>query len=132
MAVVLDTCAWIWLCAEPDKLSTTAGEIIQREQKRNGLVVSVFSCWEVAKLVQKGKLKFAIPCREWIEQAIRSPGVTMHPLTPEICLESTALPGSFHGDPADQIIVATARALALPVLTCDRKIRTYPHVSAMW
>jgi PIN domain nuclease of toxin-antitoxin system len=132
MAVVLDTCAWLWHCSEPEKLSTAAAGMIEKEKKRRGLVVSVFSCWEIAKLVQKGKLKFSIPCGLWIEQAVRAEGVMIHALTPEICIESAELPGSFHGDPADQIIVATARLLGAPVLTCDRRILGYPHVPSLW
>ena len=132
MAVVLDTCAWVWRCSSPTKLSTAAAAAVAREKRGGGLVVSVFSCWEVAKLVQKRKLRFSIPCREWLEEAVRADGVTLHPLTLEICLASTELPGAFHGDPADQIIVATARALSLPVVTSDRKILDYPHVQTIW
>lgn len=132
MAIVLDTCAWIWLCTNPEKLSAAAHDAIQRERPREGLIVSMISCWEVAKLVQKKKLQFTIPCREWIEAALSEKGVTLHPLTPEICVESTELPGVFHGDPADQIIVATARLLATPVLTSDRKIVDYAHVPTVW
>jgi PIN domain nuclease of toxin-antitoxin system len=132
VAVVLDTCAWVWLCASPRDLSAAAHEIIQRERKRDGLIVSVLSVWEVAKLAQKRKLTFSIPCRHWIDQAIREDGVTLHPLTPEICVESTELPGVFHGDPADQIIVATARLLGLPVVTKDQRIRNYAHVPTLW
>jgi len=109
--VVLDTCAWLWMCSESTKLSRAAREAITREQRHDGLVVSIISAWEIAKLVQKAKLSFSIPCSEWIEGAVRADGVTMHPLTPEICVESTELPGVFHGDPADQLIVATARLL---------------------
>jgi PIN domain nuclease of toxin-antitoxin system len=132
MAVVLDTCAWLWFCSNRSKLSKAARETIQREERRNGLVVSVFSAWEIAKLVEKGKLQFAIPCRDWIDQACRVDGVSLHPLTPEICVESTELPGVFHGDPADQIIVATARSLGAPVVTADRRILEYSHVPTIW
>jgi PIN domain nuclease of toxin-antitoxin system len=132
MAVVLDTCAWLWFCSDRRRLSKAAHEAIQREKRRSGLVVSVFSAWEVAKLVEKRKLAFAIPCREWIEHACRVDGITMHPLTPEICVDSTELPGVFHGDPADQIIVATARSLGAPVVTADRKIIAYRHVPTIW
>src|SRR5262245_49444939 len=107
--VVLDTCAWLWMCSAPKKLSRAAREAIERDRKHDGVVVSVMSVWEIAKLVQKGKLAFTITCREWLAAAITSDGITMHPLTPDICVESTELPGSFHGDPADQLIVATAR-----------------------
>jgi PIN domain nuclease of toxin-antitoxin system len=132
MAVVLDTCAWLWLCTAPQKLSRAARDAVKREQARGGLFVSIFSAWEIAKLVQKGKLTFAMPCRQWIDAAMRVEGVTVHPLTPEICVESAELPGVFHGDPADQIIVATARVLAVPVVTSDRKILEYVHVPTLW
>ena len=99
MAVVLDTCAWLWSCAEAEKLSHAARELVTRERRRGGLVVSVFSSLEIAKLVQKRKLRFSIPCRAWIAAAVCAEGVTLHPLTPEICVESTELRGVFHGDP---------------------------------
>ncbi len=130
--VVLDTCAWLWMCSHPKKLSRAARETITREGKRDGLVLSVISTWEIAKLVQKGKLTLSLPCRDWIGEAVRAEGLTLHPLTPEICVESTELPGAFHGDPADQIIVATARLLSAPVLTADRALRDYPHVATLW
>lgn len=130
--LVLDTCAWLWMCSEPRKLSRAAREAIGRARKHDGLVVSIMSAWEIAKLVQKRKLAFAITCRDWIASAVTFPGVTLHPLTPEICVESTELPGAFHGDPADQLIVATARVLGAPVVTADRKIRGYAHVPTLW
>jgi PIN domain nuclease of toxin-antitoxin system len=130
--VVLDTCAWLWMCSEPKKLSPAAREVVGREKKGDGLVVSIMSAWEIAKLVQKGKLAFSVSCREWIDGAVRADGVVMHPLDPDICVESTELPGAFHGDPADQLIVATARLLGAPVVTADQKIRTYPHVPTIW
>jgi len=132
MAVVLDTCAWLWLCSSPEKLSTAARDAVGRERKRAGLILSVFSVWEIAKLVQKGKLRFSVPCREWIDRAVRTDGMSLHPLTPEICVESTELPGVFHGDPADQVIVATARVLEAPVVTSDPRILDYTHARTLW
>ena len=132
MAVVLDTCAWLWMCSAPARLSRAARSVIRRERRHAGLVVCVFCVWEIAKLVQKGKLTFSIPVREWTAEASRAAGVTIHPLTPDICVESAELPGVFHGDPADQIIVATARVLAAPVVTSDRRILGYPHVQSVW
>lgn len=130
--LLLDTHAWVWYCAEPKKLSAVAREAVQREKIRRGLIVSVISCWEIAKLVQKGKLKFSIPCREWVDSALQMEGIMLYALTPEIAVESTELPGTFNGDPADQIIVSTARALGVSVLTKDRKILDYPHVPSLW
>lgn len=130
--IVLDTCAWIWLAADPKKLSRAATEAIRRERPNAGLIVSMMSVWEVAKLVQKGKLAFSMPCREWISEAVRLDGVRLHPLTPEICVESTELPGTFHGDPADQIVAATARVLGCAVVTSDRRLLSYPHIPTLW
>lgn len=132
MAVVLDTCTWLWLASESEKLSAPARDVIRREKRQGGLVVSVFSAWETAKLVEKGKLRLSMPCREWVDAASRLDGLMLYPLTPEICVESTELPGSFHGDSADQIIVATARVLSAPIVTPDRRVVDYPHVATLW
>ena len=90
--------------------------------------MSVISCWEVAKLVQYGKLDLDRPVSEWIDSALVRPGLELLPLTPAIAVESTQLPEPFHRDPADQMIVATARFLRIPLLTEDSKILDYPHV----
>ena len=130
--VVLDSCTWIWLASDKAKLSYPATEAIETASSSRGLVVSIISCWEVAKLVEKQKLRFAIPVRQWIERALRLPGIRLEPLTPPICVESTELPGEFHLDPADQLIVATARSLGASLVTPDSKIRKYGHVATIW
>jgi PIN domain nuclease of toxin-antitoxin system len=94
----------------------------------NGLGVSAISCWEVAKLVERGRLTLPVPVGPWMQQALGYPGVRLIPLSPEVAVESTQLPGAFHRDPADQIIVATARILNCPLVTLDQLIRAYPHV----
>lgn len=132
MAVLLDTCTWIWWCASPEKLSAPAREAIERAIPEKAVLLSMISVWEVAKLVEKRKIAFSIPCRQWIELALRRDGLEICPLTAEVCVDSTELPGAFHGDPADQIIVATARGRSVPLVTCDRRIREYPHVATLW
>lgn len=64
-------------------------------------------------------------------QALAYPGIRLLELTPEIAIESTQLPQPFHKDPADQIIVATARSHNIPLVTCDAKIRAYPHIQLL-
>jgi len=71
------------------------------------------------------------PLSEWIEQALTYPGIVLLPLTSEIIVESVQLPGAFHKDPADQIIVATARLNDCPLLTADGKIQQYAHVATI-
>lgn len=89
----------------------------------------MISCWEVAKKVETGKLELDRAISEWISLALRFPGIELLPLTPEIAVESTQLPGPLHRDPADQIIVATSRVLRLPLLTEDQKLLAYDHVT---
>jgi PIN domain nuclease of toxin-antitoxin system len=73
-------------------------------------------------------LTLPIPITEWFGRALAYPGVRLLALTPEIVIESTQLPAPFHKDPADQIIVATARVYSCPLVSLDRKIQTYSHV----
>ena len=93
-----------------------------------GLGVSIISCWEVAKLVEYGRLKLPRDVAEWLGTALGYPGVRLLDLTPPIVVESTRLPPPFHKDPTDQMIVATARIHDYPIATADDKILNYAHV----
>lgn len=125
--IVLDTHIWVWW-VHGDKRLEEAHRTYLQEQESQGLGVSIISCWEVAKLVEYGRLTLPHPISEWLTQALSYPGVHLLELTPRTIVESTQLPGSFHKDPADQLIVATARVLNCPVVTADTKILSYPHV----
>jgi PIN domain nuclease of toxin-antitoxin system len=96
-----------------------------------GLAVSVISCWEVAKLVERKRLELNLQVGEWIQRALAYPGIHLLYLTPKIAVESTQLPPTFHRDPADQIIVATSRVRGYPLLTADEKILEYAHVKTL-
>ncbi|HJY82735.1 MAG TPA: type II toxin-antitoxin system VapC family toxin [Candidatus Binatia bacterium] len=128
--IVLDTHIWIWWVDGSPQLTAQQQDRIE-EYKSEGLGVSIISCWEVAKLVENGRLKLQCPVEEWIEQALAYPGVQLLQLTPRIAVESTQLPGDFHRDPADQMIVATARVWGCPLLTVDDRILKYPHVTLL-
>ena len=128
--ILLDTHIWVWWVDDNQQLADRQRHLIQ-DNARTGLEVSAISCWEVAKLVQYGRLELACPLDEWMEQALAYPGVQLVELTPRIAIESTKLPGSFHRDPADQIIVATARVYGIPLLTADSSILQYPHVRTL-
>jgi PIN domain nuclease of toxin-antitoxin system len=128
--ILLDTHIWVWWVDVNQQLADRQRHLIQ-DNVRSGLEVSAISCWEVAKLVQYGRLELACPLDEWMEQALAYPGVQLVELTPRIAIESTKLPGSFHRDPADQIIVATARVYDFPLLTTDSRILQYPHVRTL-
>ncbi len=123
--ILLDTHVWIWWTDGGASLPADCAALIQSEQP-SGLGVSAISCWEVAKLVELGRLQLALPVEQWLAQALQP--VQLLPLSPEVAVGSTRLPGPFHRDPADQIIVATARHYDCPLVTVDRLIRAYPHV----
>ena len=125
--ILLDTHVWVWWVNESSMASKDMLGIIQ-EHQGDGLGVSIISCWEVAKLVERGRLELTMPVERWIEQALAYPEVELLQLTPRIVVESTQLPGDFHRDPADQMLVATARVYDIPLLTADSKLLDYPHV----
>ncbi|MCU0545588.1 MAG: type II toxin-antitoxin system VapC family toxin [Oscillatoriaceae cyanobacterium Prado104] len=127
--IVLDTHIWIWWVHGDENLTHEYYEYVQ-EQESQGLGISAISCWEVAKLVEYGRLTLPSSVDEWLDEALAYPGINFLELTPRICVESTQLPGDFHRDPADQIIVATARVHNCPIVTVDRKIREYPYVES--
>lgn len=125
--IVLDTHVWIWWVHGDAALAPALRAQIDAAQQ-TGIGVSAISCWEVAKLVERQRLSLPCPVLEWIEQALSYPGVRLIELSPRICAESTQLPGTFHRNPADQIIVATARVLNALLVTMDAKILAYPNV----
>lgn len=128
--IVLDTHVWVWWANDPARLSETQRREIARNED-DLIGVSAISCWEVAKLCEHGHLDLPVGLSEWISAALRYPGVSLLHLTPEIAVESTTLPGAFHRDPADQMIVATARVHDCPLVTSDGKIVKYPHVRSV-
>ena len=125
--IVLDTHIWVWWVHGDERLRERHLDLLQQNEEA-GLGVSVISCWEIAKLVECGRLTLPLPILDWFDKALSYPGVQLLELTPEIAVESTLLPGEFHRDPADQLIVATARIHDCPVLTADGKILDYVHV----
>jgi PIN domain nuclease of toxin-antitoxin system len=128
--IILDTHIWIWHVQEITKLRPTTIEII-KENESSGLGVSAISLWEVAKAVANRGLELPLPVDEWLDAAVAYPGIHVVPLTTRIAVGSTQLPGTFHKDPADQIIVATARVLDCPLVTYDAKILNYDHVKLL-
>ena len=128
--IALDTHAWVWWTIDPDQLSESQRQEIEAHEE-DILGVSAMSCWEVAKLHEYGRLELPVGLREWFQLALEYPGISLLPLTPEIAVESTILPGGFHRDPSDQIIVATARVHECPLVTSDRKIVNYPHIQTI-
>lgn len=127
--IILDTHIWIWWVNESLRLTQRQKKIINENQV-NGLGISIISCWEIAKLVEKERLVLSIPVEEWLEKASEYPGVRVLELSIPILVESTKLIG-FHNDPADQIIVATTKVNNSKLLTADGKILKYSGVETL-
>jgi PIN domain nuclease of toxin-antitoxin system len=123
---VLDTHVWIWMLeGMKSELSATTISLIEEAGGRAELVISAISVWELAMLEAKGRITLSRSIDEWVRAALTAPGLRLVDLTPEISLESTRLPGAPHGDPADRMIVATARVLGGILVTCDDQILSY-------
>lgn len=125
--IVLDTHIWVWWVHDDKQLTKSQIKIIAAAEL-DVIGVSAISCWEIAKLVEYERLKLPCPLEEWFDQALSYPGILLLELTPEIAIKSTRLPGKFHHDPADQIIIATAMVSDCPLVTSDDKVLKYPHV----
>jgi PIN domain nuclease of toxin-antitoxin system len=126
--ILLDTHTWLWWVHGDVRLPRHHLEAIKQSTE---IGVSVISCWEVAKLTERGRLNLPVSLEEWLNKALRYPRLRLLDLTPQIAIESTRLPAGFHRDPADQIIVATARIQQCPIVTSDEKILAYPHVTTI-
>ena len=127
--IVLDTHIWIWWIDDNPRLTQQLRDLISSHQS-DGLGVSILSCWEVAKLVEKNRLELSCSVEEWLDTALTYTGVQLLDLTLSIVVQSTQLTG-FHKDPADQIIVATAKVYDCCLLTADQKILDYPGVKTL-
>ena len=123
MKALLDTHVLIWWLNDRERLSTAQLGVVGSVSPETPLLVSDISLWEVATLHGLNRIRLAIPLREWLDKATAPPLVRRHGISPAIAAEVASLPDSFHRDPADRILVATARVLGATLLTHDRRIR---------
>jgi PIN domain nuclease of toxin-antitoxin system len=127
--IVLDTAAWIWRVSDPKRLSARARRAIDGAET---VLVSAISVWEIAMLVAKRRIQLDRAVEDWVDVALALPGIQLASLEPAIAVRSSRLPGEFHPDPADRIIVATALEMTAPIITPDERILRYPHVQSAW
>ena len=129
--IILDTHVWLWWATGSLRLRESQRRVIL-EHANDRVGICTFSCWEIARLVADNQVSLNVGILSWFEFALNLPGVALLDMTPEIAIESNRLPGDFHRDPADQIIVATARIYQCPLATSDSRIRKYPHVETIY
>ena len=130
--IVLDTHAWVWWLGNPRRLSPRARKAIAQAMDQGSVHVSSISTWEVALLVERGRLELTMAVDDWLARAEALPFMTFVPVDNRIALTAVRLPPPFHADPADRIIVATAMTLGATLVTRDERIRAYPLVRTLW
>jgi len=132
--LLLDTHVWLWLVAGSSDLSTEVRDEIERAAGAGALRIAAVSLWEVALLAWRGRIVLGKSIGLWLDEALAEPGPTIDQISPQIAAESYALPEAFHRDPADRLIVATARVANATLMTRDRRILDYAargHLSAI-
>lgn len=132
--IILDTHALVWWVNGDSQLSANAKKAIEQEiaAEEGVVMVSSISAWEIAMLVNADRLTLTMGVDDWLETISEIEGVQFIALDNAVAVESTRLPGEFHKDPADRMIVALSRHLNVPLVTADSKIRRYKHVKSVW
>ncbi len=132
--IVIDTHTLIWWVSDDAQLSKKAKKIIEKELRHQDgqILVSSITAWEISMLVAKDRLTLAVDVDTWLSLVENIDNVSFVPIDNKVAIESTRLPGDFHKDPADRMIVALARTAAAPLVTADDKIRSYSHVKTIW
>lgn len=123
--VLLDTHVWLWYTGGSDEISNRLKKNINQCLHQNKAYIAAITLWEIAMLEKKERIILEMPYLEWINKSIELTRIQVCPLNAKIANESVNLPGKFHEDPADRMIVASARINALTLITRDKSILTY-------
>ena len=132
--IVLDTHAVLWWVNGDPQLSPNALAAIEQEMRRDSgvILISAITAWEIALLLEKGRITLSMGVDDWLDTLEEIEGVRIVPVDKATLVESTRLPGDFHKDPADRMIVALARHFNATLITADEKINDYRHVKTLW
>ena len=123
--IVLDTHALVWSVSGDMRLGKATRTQIETTARTGEVLVSAVTPWETALLTEKGRLRLSQDVGSWIQSALAIPGVRLAPIEPAIAVDSVRLPSEFHADPADRIIIATARHSNAPLVTPDSAMLEY-------
>jgi PIN domain nuclease of toxin-antitoxin system len=130
--IVVDTHALIWDALAPDRLSTTAQQALVEANAGDGLLICDISLWEIAMLVEKGRVQVGVDCQSFINLILQANKARVQPITPLIAALSAQLPAEINRDPADRLIVATALAESARLLTADHNLRNTDVIATIW
>jgi PIN domain nuclease of toxin-antitoxin system len=130
--ILLDTHAILWLVLKPDRLSKPATRAIARAERSDGVAVASITLWEIAQLVDVGRVRIHGSTEGFLESLCRRPGVRVLGITPEIAALAFRFPPDFTQDPADRLIGATARVHGLRLVTRDGPMHDCPLLDTVW
>ena len=120
--LLLDTHVLVWAVLNEPALGPNAAKSINAASREDRLAVSAITPWEIAMLVSKKRITLQKDVLDWIREALAKPGMSLVPLEPEIAVSSTRLPFAMHSDPADRILVASARSIGATLVTADKTL----------
>lgn len=130
--IVLDTHVWVWWVSGIEELPLKVNRLIEKAIDQKAIYISCISVWEVAQLVERGRLQITLDVNNWVAKSEALPFVHFIPVDNVIALRSVQLPSPVHPDPADRIIIATALNLGFPLVTRDERLARYAHVPTIW
>jgi len=130
--IVLDTHVWVWWVSGIEELPLKIIRLIEKAIDQKAIYISCISVWEVAQLIERGRLQITLDVNNWVAKSEALPFVHFIPVDNVIALRSVQLPSPLHPDPADRIIIATALNLGFSLVTRDERLARYAHVQTIW
>ena len=130
--ILLDTHVLVWLTVKPERLSKAATRVVKRAERAGGVAISSITLWEIAHLVDHGRVKIHGSTEAFLDSLCQSSELAVLDITPEIAALAFQFPPGFPRDPADRLIGATARAHGIPLVTKDQPMQDCPLVDTVW
>jgi PIN domain nuclease of toxin-antitoxin system len=130
--ILLDTHVLIWYLTQPEKMSKAGARAVEAGFAGQGAGIVDLTLWEIAMFAHKKRVVFTRDVKEWLRDLRLLPHFRCLPVSASVAALSTQLPGRFHQDPVDRLLVATSIDQGVPLVTKDDRIRRYPHVQTIW
>lgn len=130
--IAVDTHILLWDALTPDRLSATAAEAVAAANQADGIIVADISLWEIAMLIQKGRVEIEWGCNAFLNLILQANKIHVRAITPQIAATSTQFLTTINADPADRLIVATALVAGVPLVTADRNLRDANEIATIW
>ena len=130
--ILLDTHVLIWDALAPNRLSTQAQQAIVQANQQDGMLIADISLWEIAMLVQKGRIQVTTNCQSFINLLLQANKIRVIPISSQIATQAVQLPALINKDPADRLIVATALVEKAMLVTADSNLRSIQAITTLW